>query len=217
MSPRENIDTTAKDEYNNTLLHIAILLDKPDKVRLFINRGANVRAKNKFDYGPLELARKLDRSGIVSLLKKQEQRRTLYKLDEIESLVDQGINVNDQDKRSFTPLLYAIEIYVLANSDIIFPHLATEDMYELLMEELSKNNEIKPLHCAIVSSFISALDTSGDVKTLLLSDIMRLLIREELILVLVLHMIILLQIGKIVYRVRQLLFRKYLKIKHLFQ
>ncbi len=76
LNTPKGADLNARDYYNRTPLHRAVVGDKKEIVELLIARGANVNAKDKHGSTPLSHASDLE---IVKLLK--QQGATVFRTD----------------------------------------------------------------------------------------------------------------------------------------
>ncbi|MCJ8328469.1 MAG: ankyrin repeat domain-containing protein [Lentisphaeria bacterium] len=111
-------DVNSKDEYERTLLHIAVFLEGATHMELakrLIKRGADVNAKSKWGSRPLQLA-VMGKPEIVALL------------------LENGANINDIDPHSMTLLQRATPPFIQnSNNDQL-------DIVKLLLEAGIKIN-----------------------------------------------------------------------------
>jgi ankyrin repeat protein len=87
----------AKDRLDTTPLHYAALYGSAEEVRILLDRGAVVDARNKSDATPLIYA--------------------AYSFDKTRALVEKGASVNVQTAKGMTPLLIAVSVY--GNTDTV--------------------------------------------------------------------------------------------------
>jgi ankyrin repeat protein len=80
-----------KDRLNNTPLHYAALYGSTDAVRILLDRGADVKARNKSDATPLIYG--------------------AYNFDKARMLVEKGADVNARSAAGMTPLLVAVSVH----------------------------------------------------------------------------------------------------------
>jgi len=59
------VDVDAKNKWNNTPLHEAVLRDNIAIAKLLINSGANVNAKTKYGNTPLDLAKSQEMKALL--------------------------------------------------------------------------------------------------------------------------------------------------------
>ena len=110
---------------------------KADYIRILIEAGADVNAKDNSGRTPLSVAKKPE---IIKLLKDEEATNKLLsacskghwpnypKADYIRVLIDEGANVNARDNNGDTPLLYAadssppeiVTLLIKAGADVNF-------------------------------------------------------------------------------------------------
>ncbi|MFP3032042.1 MAG: ankyrin repeat domain-containing protein, partial [Wolbachia sp.] len=95
-----------------------------DKVKLLLDRGANIEVQDKFGYTPIFLATQSGKWSVVELLldrganidaQDKEGRTPLHfaaqknNLDMAQFLLNRGANIEVQDRRAWTPILYAAQ------------------------------------------------------------------------------------------------------------
>ena len=80
-----------KDRLNNTPLHYAALYGSVESVRILLDRGADVKARNKSEATPLIYG--------------------AYNFDKARLLVDKGSDVNAKSSADMTPLLVAVSVH----------------------------------------------------------------------------------------------------------
>ncbi|WP_341811169.1 ankyrin repeat domain-containing protein [Wolbachia endosymbiont (group A) of Oxytorus armatus] len=117
-------DINAQGKLDRTLLHLASEAGEFDKVKLLLDRGANIEVQDKFGYTPIFLATQSGKWSIVKLLldrganidAQDEKGQTLLhfaasgnNLDMVQFLLDRGANIEIQDKLAWTPILYAAQ------------------------------------------------------------------------------------------------------------
>ena len=93
--PRQPSIVNQPNEYGNTPLHCAVFYNKKNIVRLLIDNGAYVNAKNKKKIAPLHIA----------TFKSRESKQ--YDSNIIELLIQKGADINAEDIDGFTPSYYA--------------------------------------------------------------------------------------------------------------
>jgi len=117
------------EQNNNTLLHAAALGNQAQTIRVLLNRGAEVDARNSEGQTPLAIA-----------------ALTAQTLDSIRALNDAGAQIDNIDNYGRTPLMAAVvkglieavKLLVNANADINHP---TADSSTALDMALDSNNE----------------------------------------------------------------------------
>ncbi|WP_353283954.1 ankyrin repeat domain-containing protein [Wolbachia endosymbiont (group A) of Lypha dubia] len=117
-------DINAQGKLDRTLLHLASEAGEFDKVKLLLDRGANIEVQDKFGYTPIFLATQSGKWSIVKLLldrgdnidAQDEKGQTLLhfaasgnNLDMVQFLLDRGANIEIQDKLAWIPILYAVQ------------------------------------------------------------------------------------------------------------
>jgi ankyrin repeat protein len=115
----EVIDLEARDQENNTILHIASYNGHETLVEYLLNKGANTDAKDNDDRIPLHLASQLGHVKVVKQLLEKGHKSTVgdkwgftplhraaYKGHKkvVTLLLDAGFNVNARNHRKETPL-----------------------------------------------------------------------------------------------------------------
>jgi len=80
-----------KDRLNNTPLHYAALYGSVESVRILLDRGADVKARNKSEVTPLIYG--------------------AYNFEKARMLVDKGSDVNAKSSADMTPLLVAVSVH----------------------------------------------------------------------------------------------------------
>ncbi len=169
-------DINARGELDRTLLHLASEAGEFDKVKLLLDRGANIEVQDKFGYTPIFLATQSGKWSIVRLLldkganidaQDKEGKTLLYfanqkdNLDMVQFLLDRGANIEIQDKLAWTPILYAAQS-------------GEWDVVKLLISKGAKfNNEITiqgtPLHFAVQEGNLDMigflLDEGADIES----------------------------------------------------
>ncbi|WP_419198621.1 ankyrin repeat domain-containing protein [Wolbachia endosymbiont of Rhagoletis cingulata] len=117
-------DINAQGKFDRTLLHLASEAGEFDKVKLLLDRDANIEVQDKFGWTPIFLANQSGKWSIVELLldrganidAQDEKGQTLLhfaasgnNLDMVQFLLDRGANIEIQDKLAWTPILYAAQ------------------------------------------------------------------------------------------------------------
>ncbi|MFP3016488.1 MAG: ankyrin repeat domain-containing protein [Wolbachia sp.] len=117
-------DINAQGKLDRTLLHLASEAGEFDKVKLLLDRGANIEVQDKFGYTPIFLATQSGKWSVVELLldrganidaQDKEGRTPLHfaaqknNLDMAQFLLNRGANIEVQDRRAWTPILYAAQ------------------------------------------------------------------------------------------------------------
>ncbi|MDG7052918.1 MAG: ankyrin repeat domain-containing protein, partial [Wolbachia endosymbiont of Alcedoecus sp.] len=100
---------------SSTPLHLAIQGNKPSTVKLLLNKGANINAKDKDGKTPLGLAVQEGYTDIVQIIEQvqsdlDKELLTAVQngdLNKVKSLISRSANVNTRDKYSWTPLHWA--------------------------------------------------------------------------------------------------------------
>ena len=149
-------DINAKDNYNDTPLHLAVELNNLKMVKLLLGKGAKVDLKNAFDETPLHKAAYSDNIKIINLLLKyrayiqaetqngSSPLHTAAKQNQFGTacyLISKGADVNAKDDKDWTPL------HVAANN-------GHHKIIRILLEEGADANfkdkdDNTPLHTAI--------------------------------------------------------------------
>jgi len=117
----ENINK--RDKKERTILHYAVGILDPKKVRLLIQKGANVNVADAGQYRPLHLAvmgqrlentKELIKAGVeVNAVERSSKFAALHlacmvaEVKIVEELVKAGANVEQKDKFGKTPMYYA--------------------------------------------------------------------------------------------------------------
>jgi ankyrin repeat protein len=116
-----------KDRDGDTPLHIAVMFEHKELVRLLIHYGANVNEKNNILLTPLHMTRGpgivrelIDNGAEIDAVdhKKITPLHLACRFGDIETvvlLIHHGANVNSQDKRGLTPLHFAVDRYFTIN------------------------------------------------------------------------------------------------------
>ncbi|WP_353272741.1 ankyrin repeat domain-containing protein [Wolbachia endosymbiont (group A) of Urophora cardui] len=118
-------DINAQGKLDRTLLHLASEAGEFDKVKLLLDRGANIEVQDKFGYTPIFLATQSGRWSVVELLlnrganvdvQDKEGKTLLHfatqkdNLDMVEFLIDRSANIEIKDNIAWTPILYAAQL-----------------------------------------------------------------------------------------------------------
>ncbi|WP_369799950.1 ankyrin repeat domain-containing protein [Wolbachia endosymbiont of Ctenocephalides felis wCfeJ] len=169
-------DINAQGKLDRTLLHLASEAGEFDKVKLLLDRGANIEVQDKFGYTPIFLATQSGKWSIVRLLldkganidAQDKEGQTLLhfaasgnNLDMVQFLLNRGANIEVQDKFAWTPILSAAQS-------------GKWDVIKLLIGNGAKfNNEITiqgtPLHFAVQEGNLDMvrflLDEGADIES----------------------------------------------------
>ncbi|MBV2146268.1 MAG: ankyrin repeat domain-containing protein, partial [Wolbachia endosymbiont of Pissodes strobi] len=169
-------DINARGELDRILLHLASEAGEFDKVKLLLDRGANIEVQDKFRYTPIFLATQSGKWSVVELLldrganidAQDEKGQTLLhfaasgnNLDMVQFLLNRGANIEVQDKFAWTPILSAAQS-------------GKWDVVKLLISNGAKfNNEITyqgtPLHFAVQEGNLDMvrflLDEGADIES----------------------------------------------------
>lgn len=85
------LPVNVQDRLNNNPLHYAALYGSPESVRILLNRGADVKARNKSEATPLIYG--------------------AYNFDKARMLVEKGSDINAKSSADMTPLLVAVSVH----------------------------------------------------------------------------------------------------------
>jgi ankyrin repeat protein len=115
-------DPNARDEYDNTLLHLAASWGHVGIVKLLLGHGANLNAQNKYGRTPLHKAAYWNHVDVVRLLLEHGANPNVQDIDGwtplhdaaiwshveiVKLLLEHGANPNTQTIRGYTPLHHA--------------------------------------------------------------------------------------------------------------
>ncbi|WP_338405958.1 ankyrin repeat domain-containing protein [Wolbachia endosymbiont (group A) of Longitarsus flavicornis] len=169
-------DINARGKLDRTLLHLASEAGEFDKVKLLLDRGANIEIQDKFGYTPIFLATQSGKWSVVELLldrganidAQDKEGKTLLhfaasgnNLDMVQFLLNRGANIEVQDKFAWTPILSAAQS-------------GKWDVVKLLISNGAKfNNEITyqgtPLHFVVQEGNLDMirflLDEGADIES----------------------------------------------------
>jgi TonB family protein len=116
-----------KDRDGNTPLHMAVMFEHKELVRLLIHYGANVNENNNILLTPLHMTRNpgivrelIDNGAEIDAVdyKKNTPLHLACRFGDMETvvlLIHHGANVNFQNKRGLTPLHFAVDRYFTLN------------------------------------------------------------------------------------------------------
>jgi cytohesin len=141
-------DINATNGAGDTPLHSAIRVGHKDIVELLVANGADINAKNSEGQTPLDIAINQNRKDIVELLVEKgailpsiHDAARFGVLAGVKAFLEQGVDVNAQDDKGFTPLHYTVQEDNRELTEFLIAKGADVN--------LTPKNDYPPLHYAV--------------------------------------------------------------------